>query len=719
MPAFEALAPGDPERVGPYRITGRLGAGGMGQVYLGRSRAGRLVAVKVVRPELAAEPDFRRRFAREAAAARKVSGAFTASVIDADPEGTPAWLATAYIPGLSLADAVSVHGPWPEPSLRALGAGLAEALESIHRAGLVHRDLKPSNILLAPDGPRVIDFGISVAAEVTALTRTGTVIGTPGFMSPEHVASGQAGPAGDVFSLAAVLAYAATGAGPFGTGPAHSVNFRVVYEAPDLDAVPGGLRPLLTDCLAKDPGQRPDLSALLDRLTGPGTPAVALPDHTGPVWLPTPVATALGLPAAQPAAASSGPASQPAPATPTEPARPPSAVPGRSAVHSAPTTPAPAPGGHPAPRLPRRRSLLVLGAGAAVAAGGLTAWQIAARLGTESGNAAEVWRFRAGGSLTSSPVISRGLVHFGGPDGRFLALDAATGEQRWEFWADVREAMGSAAVTGRTLCFGDRDGMVRALQAETGEELWIFRAGEAATAAPALTATAAHGVIVIFGSGNGQVYALDGRTGSEMWRFATGGYVSSTPATYDGVVHVGSEDGRIYALDATDGTEQWRFRTEGPVYASPVVSGKVLCTGSDDGHLYALATGTGTELWRFPTGGPVRTAAAVSRGVLFAGSDDGRLYALDAATGEEQWQFGAGGRVRSSPVVEDSVVYFGSQNGTVHGLHTETGEEVWRFATGGDVVASPAVADGLLYIASADGFLYAVRMFTHSASPPS
>ncbi|MBT2507630.1 serine/threonine protein kinase [Streptomyces sp. ISL-98] len=182
---FEALEPEDPRRVGRYRITARLGSGGMGQVYLARSPGGRPVAVKVVRPELARDGGFRLRFAREVTAARRVNGAFTAGVVDADPDGTPAWLATVYVPGLSLGEAIAGHGHWPAQSVLALGAGLAEALEAIHAAGVVHRDLKPSNVLLAADGPRVIDFGISVASEASALTSTGMVIGTPGFMSPE------------------------------------------------------------------------------------------------------------------------------------------------------------------------------------------------------------------------------------------------------------------------------------------------------------------------------------------------------------------------------------------------------------------------------------------------------------------------------------------------------------------------------------------------------
>ncbi|MEU1277634.1 ABC transporter substrate-binding protein [Streptomyces sp. NPDC005805] len=346
--------------MGRYRILARLGAGGMGRVYLGRSTSGRMVAVKVVRAELAEDPEFQRRFAREVEAARRVTGFFTAAVVDADPTGSPAWLATAYVPGLPLETAVRAHGAWPLRSLLVLGAGLTEALEAVHGAGLVHRDLKPSNVLLADDGPRVIDFGISILAEASALTQTGTVIGTPGFMSPEQVTGQQVGPASDVFSLGAVLAFAATGTTAFGTGSAHSVNFRAVYEEPDLRGLPAGTE-FVRRCLEKDPARRPtvpELLSLFGQLLGEAD-GHSLADGQGWTtgWLPEAVAAALGSQAAAPLPQDPRPTPDPRvplgkrpEATPGAPATP---APTAGADPVAPT-PAPAPGttrphGDPAP----------------------------------------------------------------------------------------------------------------------------------------------------------------------------------------------------------------------------------------------------------------------------------------------------------------------------------------------------------------------------------
>ncbi|WP_049578015.1 serine/threonine-protein kinase, partial [Streptomyces sp. SBT349] len=255
---MQPLSHDDPAAVGPYRLLGRLGQGGMGRVYLGRSAGGRTVAVKVVHGQIAADGSFRARFAREVEAARRVGGDWTAPVLDADPDAPVPWVATGYVAGPDLHRAVTVHGPLPPPTALALGAGLGEALAAVHEHGLVHRDVKPSNVLLSLEGPRLIDFGIARASDSTAhLTATGVTVGSPGYMSPEQVTGGAMGPASDIFSFGAVLAFASGGEAPFGgTSPAHLL-YQVVHEEPRLDAVPGELRELVTACLAKDPAERP------------------------------------------------------------------------------------------------------------------------------------------------------------------------------------------------------------------------------------------------------------------------------------------------------------------------------------------------------------------------------------------------------------------------------------------------------------------------------
>ncbi|MEV0413982.1 protein kinase [Streptomyces sp. NPDC050448] len=279
---MQPLETGEPRTIGAYRLLGRLGSGGMGRVYLGRSAGGRTVAVKIVHPHFASDEEFRARFRREVEAARRVGGEWTAPVLDADPEAPVPWVATGYVAGPSLGGAVAAHGPLPEASVRAVGEGLARALVAVHGLGLVHRDVKPSNVMLSLDGPRLIDFGIARATDGTAsLTSTGVSIGSPGYMSPEQILGKGITGAADVFSLGAVLAFAATGRPPFSGDNSATLLYKVVHEPPDLDAVPaGGLRELIAACLAKAAADRPVPAAIAQALAG------AL--HA-PGWLPAPL----------------------------------------------------------------------------------------------------------------------------------------------------------------------------------------------------------------------------------------------------------------------------------------------------------------------------------------------------------------------------------------------------------------------------------------------
>ncbi|MFI8188688.1 protein kinase [Streptomyces sp. NPDC085946] len=294
---MEMLGPGDPHRIGAYRLLARLGAGGMGYVYLARSDRGRTVAVKLVREELARQEEFRARFRQEVRAARRVGGHWTAPVLDADTEAAVPWVATGYVAGPSLQQVVgSDHGALPERSVRILAAGLAHALKDVHAAGIVHRDLKPSNVLVTIDGPRVIDFGIARALETVAgdgLTRTGALVGSPGFMAPEQVRGDRITPACDVFCLGSVLAYAATGRLPFGTADSgvHALMFRIAQEEPDLEGVPEGIADLVRACLRKDPAARPALGRILERTGADDTVADG---RSRDPWLPGALVAQLG-----------------------------------------------------------------------------------------------------------------------------------------------------------------------------------------------------------------------------------------------------------------------------------------------------------------------------------------------------------------------------------------------------------------------------------------
>ena len=385
---MDALKPEDPSRVGPFIPLARIGAGGMGRVYLARSRGGRPVAVKVIRAEYAEDERFRNRFRREVQAARTVDGMYTAPVLDAGPDDDEPWLATAYIPGPSLQRAVHEHGPLPERSARILGAGIAEALGAIHGAGLIHRDLKPSNVILGADGPRVIDFGISATEGGSSLTTTGIVVGSPRYSSPEQCrADPELGPASDVFSLGGVLVYATTGVPPFGDGPDHVQLYLVVHETPDLTGVPMALRPVLAACLEKNPANRPTTDELLDTLLPPDeTAAAAAVD-----WLPEAVNRDLRKYAAAPMiGASEGtpthprqdgdPARTPAPEdpTPTGAGFDGGDATGIGSVTG--TTASPPASGSDGPSNPGRRRILAGIAGAVVvAAGGGGAWYAATR----------------------------------------------------------------------------------------------------------------------------------------------------------------------------------------------------------------------------------------------------------------------------------------------------------------------------------------------------
>ncbi|MFG2146218.1 PQQ-binding-like beta-propeller repeat protein [Streptomyces sp. NPDC048696] len=650
--------------MGPYRVVAQLGSGGMGRVYLGYSPSGRRVAIKVIRPEYVQEPAFRQRFVREVIASRAVGGFFTAGVVDADPEGRQPWLATAYIPGPSLQQAVHKCGPFPERSVRALGAALVEALTAIHGASLIHRDLKPANVLLAEDGPRVIDFGISRLAEHSGLTLTGTTIGSPGYMSPEQIQGHAIEPSSDVFSLGSVLAFAASGTGPFGEVSVAALLFRVVHEEPDLAAVPAGLRRLIAWCLAKKPADRPTLAALMPALTGGRSPVELL--SAG--WLPTTWQDETVT----------GPPPVPDPPTPPAPAY----------------TPAPP----PPPERPVSRRRLLYGAAGFVAAGGVAAaaWAL-----THDGRAAAPgtprWRFTTTGTVLSYPRVAGDLVYAASNDGTLYALAVADGQRRWSYTTGA--AIGSApCVLGGSVYLGGDDRTLYAFDALSGEVRWRFLTG-GIVHTPVVT-----GGVAYVGSADHRLYAVDTVDGRRRWAF-TADNDTHSPAVSGDTVYVGSSDTNLYAVNAYSGDRKWAFTTKGAVSGIPCTASGLVFFGSTDGNLYAVDAGTGKQVWRFE-GASVGSNPAIAKGVVYVGGGK-TLHALDAQTGKPAWEFTAAADVHS-PVTAGSVVYVGSDDTRLYALRSATGEHLWAFSASSPA-HSPAVAQDTAYIGD-DSTLYAVRI---------
>ncbi|MER6020027.1 serine/threonine-protein kinase [Streptomyces anulatus] len=759
---FDALEPEDPRQVGRYRIVARIGAGGMGQVYLGRSPGGRPVALKVVRPELARDMDFRRRFVREVTAARRVNGAFTAGVVDADPDGSPAWLATVYVSGVSLGEAVAQHGPWQAEHVLALGAGLAEALEAIHAAGVVHRDLKPSNVLLAPDGPRVIDFGISTASEASALTHTGMTIGTPGFMSPEQLTGRPVGPPSDVFALGAVLAYTAVGVGPFGTGTPHALHFRAVYEEPDLDALPLELRRTVAACLAKEPDQRPTLADLLHRMTTAGERATAeaTPLLTEPGWMPDEVDRLVRAKASTPLprnpAPPTAPAAAPPPTAPDIPVAPHGAAPEPLQTPAAPATPAAsdtppatAPALHdeptrtagqavqgpgaPPPPLSRRSALFALTGTAAAAGLAVAVWKTADGRSDSAGSPSapqpsarkptrttsppaprkpgrQLWSFQTDDEVKSTPTIANGVVYFGSNDNHVYALDAATGKKRWSL--DTGSVVYSASVVvGGLLYVGTYLNGLYAVDAATGKKRWVFGDG-AIFWSPVVVDN-----VVYVGSGDGHLYAVDAVTGKKRWDFRCrdNGDVTEAPVVVNGVVYFASDDNHLYALDARTGKRRWAFPVLDGVNSAPVVANGLVYVASS--RLYAVNAVTGKQQWsragakykNVGAGNRALLAPTVADGVVYVGDSIEYLFALDAATGKQRWAFETESSVFSASAVADGVVYVCSEDSHLYAVDARTGKKRWAFRTGAGLESSPTVAGDVIYVGSKDHALYAIQ----------
>lgn len=711
-PAPQRQGPG---RIGPYEIFQLLGEGGMGQVFLARSPGSRLVALKVIRPEYAEAPNFRGRFRREADAARKVSGFFTPPVLDADADSPQPWLATAYIPAPSLHDVVRRFGVLVEPALRALGTGLAEALLAIHAAGIVHRDLKPGNVLVAEDGPRVIDFGISRAVDATQVTRTGAVMGTPGFMAPEQIVSSrEAGPAADVFSLGCILVFAATGRGPFGTGNTAEVLYRAVHAPPELTGVPDALRCLGAACLDKDPVRRPSVTEVLAAL-GPADPSALLTPGlredlarreahaavlvTAPPVPVTPLVTAapggpsrrrfLWITAAGGTAAAAAGAAALAGWGPKPERTPRRGSRGTAVRPGAKVPPGPTPQWSSPLRSLQNGQLRLLG-------DTLVRWDQTTAIGYDTATGKERWTAapRLPSDVSGKPTWLgvQGSTLFAtvwGDRGHLLGLDGngalkfshpvtepEDGSSFPDSLHDVFGVADSVAVVGTS---GDQGYGVRAVDLSTGKVLWSRR-----VAGSDFHAYAAERLCFLHDAGT--VHGLDLRTGKVRWTVRD----VARPGDYP---HLAT-DGNVLLLTSTK------------VRAFRVTDGRGLWTAVDE-----------------PT--TLNPTAVLGRRAYVVDGQD-TVFALDTSTGKQRWHTASplpltpGGASDPGPSVSSSLLAYPLFSGDAPGfvvLRTSDGKVLWAHRGSGAETKNKSTAwrvqlTGTTVYAASDTTLYAFRSAT-------
>ncbi|WGP11985.1 PQQ-binding-like beta-propeller repeat protein [Streptomyces sp. SH5] len=755
----EQLTQHDPRRIGPFEVLGRLGAGGMGLVYLARSASGRRVAIKTVRTELAEDQLFRVRFTREVEAARAVSGFYTAAVVDADPRAAVPWLATAYVPAPSLEEIVNECGPMPTQAVRWLAAGIAEALQSIHGAGLVHRDLKPSNVLVVEDGPRVIDFGIASGVSNTRLTMTNVAVGTPAYMSPEQARDSRSVTgASDIFSLGSTLVFAATGHAPFhGANPVETV-FMLLREGPDLEGLPDDLRPLIESCMQMDATHRPSPADLQAQLAPHLFASGGDDSGTASAWLPS-RATAMiearrgggrtALPAApvsppppprqppraperdtawrsgadlrspsplaSPSPMSGGPAQAPAPAASAGPSAAPDSGPVQLPGAKVPIGPGPRAGdgrgaaaAHPAPATGWVRP--PAGANGSSAAAAAPTAPVPAPGPAPEAPAPDrwrPWRFRMSNDVWGTPVVSGDLLYV--TSFEVHALDVGNGRRQFK----TRDVAWAMAVEGGRIHASDGPSLY-ALDATTGAEQWRL-----STDAWVYALKADRGTVLTATRGGG-VQGWEASSGEKLWE-VTGAQTDfetaeAGPVIHDGTVYVW-QDARLRALDARTGLERWSY----PIGDAASCGGvPVRVTPATDGYVYiaagtrvlAVETGSGRVRWHFeapavflspPAFAP---GPAVTGGGVYLADYLGTVYALDATTGKDRWRIATEARSSIEPVlVAVGNVHVGSGS-ALYTLDAVTGTPKWRFAAGGDVVGAPVVADGRVHFGSADHVLY-------------
>jgi serine/threonine protein kinase/outer membrane protein assembly factor BamB len=672
-----------PEYAGHYRLESCLGSGGMGVVHVARSTSGMKLAVKIVHAEFAKDPEFRGRFRQEVAAARKVSGAFTASVVDADPDAGRPWMATLFIPGPTLSDEVKRNGPMEPDQLRRLMAGLAEALRDIHRVGVVHRDLKPSNVLLAEDGPKVIDFGISRPKDSELRTETGKLIGTPPFMAPEQFRRPrEVGPAADIFALGSVMVHAATGRGPFDSDSPYVVAYQVVHDEPDLTGVPTNLAPLIVRCLAKEPEDRPTPDELMRELRSVAasydTQAFIPAQRTGDV--PTP--------------------------EPREHASRPKRRPPRKAVLAAGAAVLMLAGLFASVQWLDDSAPAAAKGGDKPTASGFAGWEakpvakvkgaaqcsygtrqlVCAQSGVifalSPSDGTMLWRHSVAESTPSKPpVVGGGLVQPMVDEGRRLeALDPDSGKARWQQPLPAHHAM---RIAGGMLLLTLPDGTVTGMDAATGDTKWSLRIP--GQPMPSFVSFAGDPLAYTTNVSNDalstRVTAVDPATGAVRWDARLSGNLTPV-GVHDGSVYFLSTNNSYAYTDAvvryTPASRASR-RVRLPVArpdAQGAVNGDVVYVLAASGSLDAVDTEAGKRLWNLETSVSRGSVPVADGGHVYFTAADGRLLAVDAGKGR---------------LVGQTPARLGSNSGTVAGA-----------------LPNPVLSHHHVYATAPDGTVFAV-----------
>ncbi|MFD9001005.1 serine/threonine-protein kinase [Streptomyces sp. NPDC059582] len=672
-----------PEYAGHYQLESRLGSGGMGVVHLARSASGMKLAVKVVHAEFARDPEFRGRFRQEVAAARQVSGAFTASVVDADPEAGRPWMATLFIPGPTLSDQVKRNGAMDPAQLRRLMAGLAEALRDIHRVGVVHRDLKPSNVLLAEDGPKVIDFGISRPKDSELRTETGKLIGTPPFMAPEQFRRPrEVGPAADVFALGSVMVHAATGRGPFDSDSPYVVAYQVVHDEPDLTDVPEDLAPLVLRCLAKEPEDRPTPDELMRELR-----SVAASYDTQAF-----------IPAQRP-----GGASKPEPRV-EEPER------------------------RRIGRLSRPTALRAGALGLAVV-GALVAAQLAAGEGGAPRSAARTPSADFG-AWGATPVSGASTPHCSYGAGRLVcaqpgvvfALDPSDGHLLWRHTVARTPRSGPPVVSGgRVQPSLDKGRRLEALDPASGRAAWQRDL-------PAYSGLTRAGDMLLVTGADGKVSGVDSASGTTKWNRRIPGQSVPYFATFtdDPLAYTASpsDDGagtRVTAVDPGTGHVRWEAELKGSLRVVGAGDGSVSFLSVDAvyGHTtsvvrYTPATGATR---RVTLTVPLEQVHATARGnLVHLMSTGGSLVVVDMDARRQLWSLETGVIRGSTPVSDGRHVYITTPDGRLLAADLRSGKLLGQTpprldANSGQVVAAlpePVVDGRHVYATAPDGTVFAV-----------